>query len=90
MDLAGWREALRRRVRNLYLTMRQLYERSPFLVVATRLGGYHGYDPAGATLPDGRRGHRLRQGVQARAARRAGEGRRLPGQPQDVGAGRRC
>ena len=53
MDLAGWREALRRRVRNLYLTMRRLYERSPFLVVATRLGGYHGYDAAGATCPLG-------------------------------------
>jgi len=53
MDLAGWREALRRRVGNLYLTMRRLYERSPFLVVATRLGGYHGYDAAGATCPLG-------------------------------------
>ncbi|HME46824.1 polyketide synthase, partial [Mycobacterium sp.] len=53
MDLAGWREALRRRVGNLYVTMRQLYERSAFLVVATRLGGYHGYDAAGATCPLG-------------------------------------
>ena len=53
MDLSGWQEALRRRVRNLYLTMRRVYERSPFLVVATRLGGYHGYDPAGATCPLG-------------------------------------
>ncbi|HYB36358.1 MAG TPA: SDR family NAD(P)-dependent oxidoreductase, partial [Mycobacterium sp.] len=53
LDLAGWREALRRRVRNLYTTMRRLYERNPFLVVATRLGGYHGYDTAGATCPLG-------------------------------------
>ncbi|MGZ4565050.1 MAG: SDR family NAD(P)-dependent oxidoreductase, partial [Mycobacterium sp.] len=53
LDLAGWREALRRRVRNLYTAMRHLYERSPFLVVATRLGGYHGYDAAGATCPLG-------------------------------------
>ncbi|OBF53141.1 beta-ketoacyl synthase [Mycobacterium sp. 852002-53434_SCH5985345] len=53
LDLAGWREALRRRVRNLYTTMRHLYERSPFLVVATRLGGYHGYDATGATCPLG-------------------------------------
>ncbi len=53
MDLAGWRDALRRRVRNLYLAMRRCYERSPFLVVATRLGGYHGYDAAGATCPLG-------------------------------------
>ncbi|MGB9227586.1 SDR family NAD(P)-dependent oxidoreductase, partial [Mycobacterium sp.] len=53
LDIAGWREALRRRVRNLYTTMRRLYERKPFLVVATRLGGYHGYDAAGATCPLG-------------------------------------
>ncbi len=53
LDLAGWHEALRRRVRNLYTAMRRLYERSPFLVVATRLGGYHGYDAAGATCPLG-------------------------------------
>ncbi|MGE5695920.1 MAG: SDR family NAD(P)-dependent oxidoreductase [Candidatus Sericytochromatia bacterium] len=53
MDLADWREALHRRVRNLYLAMRTLYERRPFLVVATRLGGYHGYDTAGATCPLG-------------------------------------
>ncbi len=53
MDLTGWQEALRCRVRNLYLTMRRLYEQSPFLVVATRLGGYHGYDAAGATCPLG-------------------------------------
>ncbi len=53
LDLAGWREALWRRVRNLYTAMRRLYERSPFLVVATRLGGYHGYDAAGATCPLG-------------------------------------
>ena len=53
LDLAGWREALQRRVRNLYTAMRRLYERSPFLVVATRLGGYHGYDAAGATCPLG-------------------------------------
>ncbi len=53
LDLAGWHEALRRRVRNLYTAMRRLYEHSPFLVVATRLGGYHGYDAAGATCPLG-------------------------------------
>ncbi|OBI28615.1 beta-ketoacyl synthase [Mycobacterium sp. E1386] len=53
LDLAGWHEALRRRVRNLYTTVRHLYEHSPFLVVATRLGGYHGYDATGATCPLG-------------------------------------
>ncbi|GII05555.1 type I polyketide synthase [Planobispora takensis] len=48
MDPAGWREALRHRVRNLYALTRRLYGREPFLVAATRLGGYHGYDEAGA------------------------------------------
>jgi NAD(P)-dependent dehydrogenase (short-subunit alcohol dehydrogenase family) len=52
-DLDRWREALRRRVKTLYTTMRALYESSPFLVSATRLGGYHGYDDAGATNPLG-------------------------------------
>ena len=52
-DLAAWREALRRRVKTLYATMRALYEASPFLVVGTRLGGCHGYDAAGATNPLG-------------------------------------
>ncbi len=52
-DLDRWREALRRRVKALYATMRHLYDASPFLVSATRLGGYHGYDEAGATNPLG-------------------------------------
>ncbi len=52
-DLDHWREALRRRVKALYATMRHLYESSPFLVSATRLGGYHGYDAAGAANPLG-------------------------------------
>ncbi|HSE72848.1 MAG TPA: SDR family oxidoreductase, partial [Nocardioidaceae bacterium] len=53
LDLAGWREALRRRVKALYATMRRLYDDSPFLVTGTRLGGHHGYDEAGATAPMG-------------------------------------
>ena len=57
MDLAGWRECLRVRVKSLYTAMRTLYaqnEPAPaFLVTATRLGGQHGYDPAGATAPCG-------------------------------------
>ncbi|MGE5764019.1 MAG: SDR family NAD(P)-dependent oxidoreductase, partial [Mycobacterium leprae] len=53
MDLAGWREALRCRVKNLYATMRRLYDGQPFLVSATRLGGFHGYDEEGATAPLG-------------------------------------
>ncbi len=52
-DLARWREALRRRVKALYATMRHVYDASPFLVAATRLGGCHGYDSAGATNPLG-------------------------------------
>jgi NAD(P)-dependent dehydrogenase (short-subunit alcohol dehydrogenase family) len=52
-DVARWRESLRRRVKALYATMRSLYETSPFLVSATRLGGYHGYDEAGAINPLG-------------------------------------
>ncbi|MGA2920688.1 MAG: SDR family oxidoreductase [Candidatus Sulfotelmatobacter sp.] len=57
MDLAGWHEALRVRVKSLYATMRVLYEQvaasGTFLVSATRLGGQHGYDEAGATSPLG-------------------------------------
>jgi NAD(P)-dependent dehydrogenase (short-subunit alcohol dehydrogenase family) len=52
-DLGGWREALRRRVKNLYTTMRACYASAPFLVSATRMGGQHGYDEAGATAPLG-------------------------------------
>ena len=59
LDLEGWREALRRRVKNLYAVVRyldssgQLGSRGTFLVSATRLGGYHGYDEAGALAPLG-------------------------------------
>ncbi len=53
LDPAAWQEALRRRVKALYATMRRLYQTSPFLVAGTRLGGYHGYDAAGATCPLG-------------------------------------
>ncbi len=53
LDLDGWREALRRRVKALYATMRTSYDESPFLVTGTRLGGFHGYDEAGATAPMG-------------------------------------
>jgi acyl carrier protein len=53
LDAAAWHEALRRRVKTLYATMRLLYDASPFLVAATRLGGSHGYDAAGATHPLG-------------------------------------
>ena len=57
MDLSTWREALRRRVKLLYTAMRTLYEQiapaGTFLVAATRLGGQHGYDDAGAVAPLG-------------------------------------
>jgi acyl transferase domain-containing protein/NAD(P)-dependent dehydrogenase (short-subunit alcohol dehydrogenase family) len=57
MDLATWHEALRVRVKSLYATMRILYEQiaapGTFLVSATRLGGHHGYDEAGASAPLG-------------------------------------
>ena len=57
MDLAGWHEALRVRVKSLYTTMRALYEQvakpGTFLVSATQLGGQHGYDDAGAVAPLG-------------------------------------
>ncbi len=56
LALAGWREAVRRRVKTLHATMRRLVadpDATPFLVTATRLGGFHGYDEAGATAPLG-------------------------------------
>ncbi len=57
MDLAGWREALRVRVKLLHSTMRALYEQvsapGTFLVAGTRMGGQHGYDAAGAAAPLG-------------------------------------
>ena len=57
MDLAAWHEALRPRIKSLYATMRTLYDQigvaGTFLVSATRLGGQHGYDDAGAVGPLG-------------------------------------
>jgi acyl transferase domain-containing protein/acyl carrier protein len=57
MDLATWREHNRVRVKNLYLTLRTLYDTlvgpGTFLVSATRLGGLHGYGPEGASAPLG-------------------------------------
>jgi len=57
MDLATWRELNRVRVKNLYATMRALYEAvsapGTFLVAGTRLGGLHGYGPEGASAPLG-------------------------------------
>ena len=57
MDLATWHEAVRVRIKSLYTAMRALYEHiakpGTFLVSATRLGGQHGYDEAGAVAPLG-------------------------------------
>ena len=57
MDLANWHEALRVRVKFLHAMMRTLFEQisapGTFLVAATRLGGQHGYDEAGAVAPMG-------------------------------------
>ncbi|HYL12503.1 MAG TPA: SDR family NAD(P)-dependent oxidoreductase [Terriglobales bacterium] len=57
MDHASWHAALRVRLKSLYGTMRVLYEQiaapGTFLVSATRLGGQHGYDSAGALAPLG-------------------------------------
>ncbi|HKC71216.1 MAG TPA: SDR family oxidoreductase, partial [Terriglobales bacterium] len=57
LDLAAWHEAVRTRVKLLYTAMRTLYEQiaapGTFLVSATRLGGQHGYDEAGAVAPLG-------------------------------------
>jgi acyl transferase domain-containing protein/acyl carrier protein/NAD(P)-dependent dehydrogenase (short-subunit alcohol dehydrogenase family) len=57
MDQGTWREATRVRIKLLYAAMRALYEqvRAPgtFLISATRLGGLHGYDDAGAVAPLG-------------------------------------
>ncbi len=50
---AEWQEGLRRRVKALYAVMRRLYDDGAFLVAGTRLGGFHGYDAAGATAPMG-------------------------------------
>jgi NAD(P)-dependent dehydrogenase (short-subunit alcohol dehydrogenase family) len=57
MDLATWREGLRRRVKLLFVTMKVLHDQlddtGSFLVAGTRLGGLHGYDPAAAAAPMG-------------------------------------
>ena len=57
MTLARWREAVDIRLKSFYRTMRTLYDQvapaGTFLISATRLGGQHGYDEAGATAPLG-------------------------------------
>jgi acyl transferase domain-containing protein/NAD(P)-dependent dehydrogenase (short-subunit alcohol dehydrogenase family) len=57
MDTATWRDAVRLRLKSLYTAMRTLYDDiakpSTFLTTATRMGGQHGYDDAGALAPLG-------------------------------------
>ncbi len=57
MDLAAWREANRIRTKNLYTTMRAVFDSvsgpNNFLVAGVRLGGLHGYGPDGAFAPLG-------------------------------------
>ena len=57
MDAATWSEATRIRIKLLYATMRSTYDHigapGTFLVAATRMGGRHGYDEAGALSPLG-------------------------------------
>ncbi len=57
MNENAWHASLRVRVKSLYTTMRALYTQiaapETFLVSATRLGGQHGYDAAGAVAPMG-------------------------------------
>jgi acyl transferase domain-containing protein/NAD(P)-dependent dehydrogenase (short-subunit alcohol dehydrogenase family)/acyl carrier protein len=53
LDQTAWHEAVERRLKSLYAVMRTLSEPGAFLVSATRLGGQHGYDDAGAVAPLG-------------------------------------
>ncbi len=57
LNPSSWHEALRVRVKSLYAVMRALYNEiagaDTFLVSATRMGGQHGYDDAGAIAPAG-------------------------------------
>ena len=84
-DLARWREALRRRVKALYAAMRHLYDASPFLVSATRLGGYHGYDDAGATNPLGGPVVGFTKSYKKERPDALGQSRRRGREPQDEG-----
>jgi NAD(P)-dependent dehydrogenase (short-subunit alcohol dehydrogenase family) len=57
LDGTAWREAIRIRVKLLYVTMRKLFDQvgapGTSFVSATRLGGQHGYDEGGASAPLG-------------------------------------
>jgi acyl transferase domain-containing protein/NAD(P)-dependent dehydrogenase (short-subunit alcohol dehydrogenase family)/acyl carrier protein len=57
MTLPEWREAMKIRAKLLFAAMQALYAQigdpGSFLISATRLGGMHGYDAAGAVEPLG-------------------------------------
>jgi acyl transferase domain-containing protein/NAD(P)-dependent dehydrogenase (short-subunit alcohol dehydrogenase family) len=57
VNSATWHQAVQVRLKSLYTTMRALYDHiakpGTFLLSATRLGGQHGYDEAGAVAPLG-------------------------------------
>ncbi len=88
LDLDAWHEALRIRVGLLYTTMRAVADGSPFLVAATRLGGQHGYDPAGAVNPLGGAVTGFAKAYAPGGRRRARQGGRPGAEPQDRGVGR--
>src|SRR5271157_1791790 len=52
LDNPAWQSELTRRVRVLYALM-QAIAGDPFLVCATRMGGFHGYNRSGPTAPMG-------------------------------------
>ncbi|MBI3183216.1 MAG: SDR family oxidoreductase [Myxococcales bacterium] len=57
LQLAEWRTLHRERVKSLYALARALYQplaaKGGFLLAATRMGGVHGYEAAGAQHPSG-------------------------------------
>jgi malonyl CoA-acyl carrier protein transacylase len=57
MDEATWKDAVERRIKALYTTVRSIYDvvtsQGQFVVAATRMGGRHGYDDKGALNPLG-------------------------------------
>jgi NAD(P)-dependent dehydrogenase (short-subunit alcohol dehydrogenase family)/acyl carrier protein len=57
MSSAEWHDAIDRRLKAFYVTMRTLYQPisapGTFLLAGTRLGGQHGYDSPGAIAPLG-------------------------------------
>ena len=57
LEPEGWLQAVEQRVKLMHTVLQSLYssleETGSFLIAATRMGGRHGYDAAGATAPLG-------------------------------------